>query len=349
MKRFIKRITAFLTVLSFTQASFLSGAEGLEESTYATTNQMDSRIAGLLYVHYGTELNETDVISYGNEIPIYNYTEGVIEESDILKMYPVYINNILKGYVSETIESGCSYFSYSEEFAENIVDLEIEQYNFIYSEDSVYVSSEDGTELISGDLTAFKDVTISEKQPVSMNYYSLSSKTNPINVTSLYNNRSNNITFALDIPAKHIATSLGLCWAGCVEAVGEYMTNNTALEPSTIASYMGIGSGGAYNSQVKDALSRFYGINTENNESIPSFSYLVSKINAGKPVIANLQSTSAGHYVTIIGYGATSSKYYLRLMDTELTDHRTVELVNGTFSCIYNVETFSWYNAIIPV
>lgn len=354
MKKILKGLVITTIISSIISgATFTAEAEPINNSSLHIVNAMEERVTDILFTYYGDSIVESSSVAYGNRIPVYNYIDDVISESETLKFYPVYINNELKGYIRETINSGVSYLSYSEEFVTKVNDLGENEYNFICTEDSFYISSENGIQLLSEnsydeDKVSVIATRIGEISLDSLLLYSCSSSVNSINSTSTNRANDDNITYSLNIPKKSLTAESGLCWAGCVEAVGEYMTNNKSLEPAQIAQYMGIGSEGAYNSDVKTALSYYYNISTENSTNIPVFSYMVSKINNGKPIIANLQSQSKGHYMTIIGYGATSSKFYVKVMDTLGGTYRVLELKDGVFSYRYTTETFTWSSAVIP-
>ena len=343
------------------------GAEGLAASYNENVDNklsMKQQISSLLSVSCHDMLDETSTIIYGSKIPVYNYDAGLLSKSDKLTFYPVYINDTLCGYVRETINNGVSYLSYSNEFVTDVLSFALAKYNFICTDSYIYVSSNNNLKKLGCISMGFDSKKNEDRDyeclmesidGFAMEFYDISCKENKIDISDFINSKSDPILYWLDdIQPWEQPYQSGLCWAGSVEAVGEHISNNYNYSPSDIATIMGIGSEGAYNYQVKNALSSIYNVSTDTSESIPSYSYIVYKIGSGngKPIIAGLQSTSAGHYMTIIGYGTDCVNnhvlYYVKVMDTIGGTYRTKQLVNGVFSVSYGGEIFTWDSAIIP-
>lgn len=326
-------------------------AENAVDGSSNSNDQLEQRMAGVLVAYYSNDSYCTDNYSYGEKVPTFIYSDNSMQSAQELNMYPIYQNGQLKGYVKETIVSGTSYLSYSEEYVSDTAELSRGSYSFVVSENGSYAVAND--KLICLDNCADSNSENSAIEALcntyGVNSVSSTERTHEISVNCPYSVLSEeDITFSLNIPVWAQPSGSGLCWAGCVEAVGEYMTNNMSYSPSSIANQMEIGSGGASINQIKQALLSLYGISTESSTAIPSFSYLVYKIENGKPIIASLQSASAGHTMTIIGYGATASVQTIKVMDTLGGVYRTFELNNGVFSYTYNIEPFTWTSAIIP-
>ena len=316
----------------------------------ADKTNAEHMISDLLSMCFYNTIEENDVISYGSQIPIYKITDNEAKRMEDPILYPVYVNGFLNGYIRETKDFGESHFSYSGEFASEVNSFNEDKYSFAFVDDDMYIISNNKIQFLSSFSQEKTKDRVKEPSIDTRNieYYSIYDAVKYLDNTTAFTTIDDHISFYLNIPVWDQGNT-NLCWAGTAEAVGEYMTGNMSYSPSSIASQMGI-TGGATATQMKNTLSTLYGISTETNTSYTGFAYTVAKISSNKPVIAKLECSPKAHYMTIMGYGATSSAYYLCAMDTYGGTYRTFQLSGNTFSITYTSgNTYTWQYSIIPV
>lgn len=319
----------------------------ITENDTVILQTIESRLKDILLVHYDDNLSNSDKFSYGNAIPCYNYVNGEYAEINNMKLYPIYRNGIVIGTLKETFADSESQFSYSEEYAAEInehISTENSAFNFVFEDDNLFICSNGEAEFVNSYTpTTCKSVaSFNVKTTEVLKVYSETSRdTFSINADA----RADVITKYLSV-APWNQGQTGLCWAGTVEAIGEFVTNNYSYTPWTIADAMGIGyNEGSSIGDSRDALSQLYGLNASVMGGVPYYTVIVNEINSNQPMYMGLQASTKGHAVTLIGYGATSSKYYIRIMDTYGGSYKTLEYNNGAQLSIGS-NVYNWNNTI---